>query len=1140
MASDQRSCGNCGHDNRPQARFCEECGRPLAVACSSCGTELRAGARFCDSCGAPFAGARPPPKPPAAEPPRRDPRTYTPKHLTERILTSRNALEGERKQVTVLFADVTGSMELAEQVDAEEWHRLLDRFFEILTEGVHRFEGTINQYTGDGVMALFGAPLAHEDHAHRACYAALQLQTDLRRFAHELKRDRELTFATRIGLNSGEVVVGKIGDDLRMDYTAQGHVVGIAARLQALADPGKVYVSRHTADLVQGFFELESLGDFRIKGVSQPLAVFSLDGVGRMRTRLDVSRARGLSRFVGRQDEMAVLDAALTRAAGGQAQVVGVVADAGTGKSRICAELVERCRARGIAVREARGVAHGRLLPFLPLLELLRDVFSLEENDGAREARQKIAGTMVLLDPRFEEALPAVFEFLGVPDPERPAPVADPADRRRQLFAIIARLVRALGEREPSVLVLEDLHWFDDGTASFLESLVDAISGTKTLLLLNFRPEFRAPWIGKTTYQQLPLLPLGAAAIAELLDELLGRDASLAGLRELIRERTGGNPFYVEEAVLSLVEAGSLEGTRGAHRLVHPLTSLRVPPTVQALLAARIDRLPERERSVLQAAAVIGKQFPESILRRVAAIPDAELDEALRALRARDFLFEEALFPEIEYAFKHPLTQEVAYGTQLVERRKEAHAAVAALFEESEPSRLDEQAALIAHHWQAAGEPLRAARWHRRAAEWSENNAPSSAVAHWRAVRALGAEIEDPAESARLRIEASIGLVRAADYDLVEGAEMESAFEEGRRLAIETGDLDARVRVLLAYSAQVLNTGAFERSEQLLGEAGEAADASGDANLRFVVRGHCGYICVLRGEQRRALEHYEEAFALLGGRVPTDSFFLRRYYGASTNRAMILGESGRLQEAFGEIRQLLEKARDTHDLTYECIAQLCLSRLSLYRGEGREAVEHAEHAIESAERLDALGFRATSRLALASGYFIAGEDEQAIALFEDAAAIATAESVGPNMMLMLHARLAQALFRTGKRERALALATESAGAARSSKRLGAVEAFLAFARVLLASGSERFAEVEEALDAAMAVARQCSGRVYEPLIAEERARLAVQRGDNEVAARAFDEALGLFREIGATGHVRRLEDELAPSAASAGCRGSVR
>jgi class 3 adenylate cyclase/tetratricopeptide (TPR) repeat protein len=1136
MSSAERPCANCGHGNRAQARFCEECGAAFALTCSACGTELRAAARFCDSCGTPVPGtSAPPPKRPA-EPPRRAPRAYTPKHLSDKILTSRSAIEGERKQVTVLFADVTGSMELAEQVDPEEWHRLLDRFFDILTEGVHRYEGTINQYTGDGVMALFGAPLAHEDHAHRACYAALHLQTELRRFAQELKRDRGLTFATRIGLNSGEVVVGKIGDDLRMDYTAQGHVVGIAARLQALADPGKVYVSRHTAELVAGFFQLEPLGEFRIKGVSQPLAVSSLDGVGPLRTRLDVSRARGLSRFVGRQDEMVVLESVLGRAIGGQAQVVGVVAEAGTGKSRLCAELVERCRARGIATREARGVAHGKLLPFLPLLDLLRGIFSLGENDGPREARQKIAGTMVLLDRRFEEALPLVFEFLGVPDPERPAPVADPADMRRQLFAIIARLVRALGEREPSVLLLEDLHWFDDGTASFLDSLVDAIAGTKTLLLLNFRPEFHAPWMDRATYQQLPLLPLGDGAIEELLEELLGRDESVIGLRDLIREHTGGNPFFAEEAVLSLVDAGSLEGMRGAYRLTRALPSLQVPPTVQALLAARIDRLPERERNVLQAASVIGKQFPESILRRVAIIADDQLDEALRALRARDFIFEEALFPQVEYAFKHPLTQEVAYGTQLLETRRRAHAAVAGMLEEQEgeEAKVDKQAALLAHHWQAAGEALRAARWHRCAAEWAENNAPASAVAHWRAVRELAGDIADCAESARLRIAACIGLVRLADYELVSNEEMESAFQEGRDLAVTKGDLDGRVRLLLAYSAQVLETGAFERSEALLAEAHEVADAAGEASLKFVVRGHAGYICVLRGEQKRALEHYDEAFALLGDTVPTDGFLQRRYFGAATNRAMILGESGKLPEAVRKMRWILDKARESNDLTYQSIARLCLSRLSLYRGEGREAVEHAEQAIETTERLGALGFRTTARLALGGAHLVARDHAQARAALEDASTVASAESIGPNQMLMLRARLAEARFHTGDREGALRLAEEAAVAAGGMRRLGAVEAFLSFARLLLASGSDRLTEAEAALDRAVSVARRCSGRVFEPMIGEERARLAGLRDDHDAAERGFHGTLELYREIGATGHARRLAAELAPPAASAG------
>ena len=377
------SCPSCGHSSRSDRRFCAQCGARLARKCAGCGSPVEAGENFCGNCGAALAGVPPPSG-------SRSPAAYTQRPLAEKILTSRSALEGERKQVTVLFADVKGSMELAEQVDPEEWHKILDGFFQILTEGVHRFEGSVNQYTGDGIMALFGAPIAHEDHAQRACYAALHLQQELRRFAEDLRRTRGLGFAARLGLNSGEVVVGKIGDDLRMDYTAQGHVVGLAARMEQLAAPDRIYLTDHTAALVSGFFRLRDLGLFTVKGVREPLRVHELEDVGALHTRLDVSRARGFSRFVGRNDEMAALEAALARTVAGSAQVVGVVAEPGVGKSRLVYEFAERCRARGIAIHHAHGVAHGKLIPFLPVLELLRGYFGVRgghRRSGAQEDR---------------------------------------------------------------------------------------------------------------------------------------------------------------------------------------------------------------------------------------------------------------------------------------------------------------------------------------------------------------------------------------------------------------------------------------------------------------------------------------------------------------------------------------------------------------------------------------------------------------------------------------------------------------------------------------------------------------------------------------------------------------------------------
>ncbi len=1133
--TDERACPTCGHGNRSQARFCEACGKGLESRCVACGNELRAGARFCDACGAAVTDATAPPEParPVATPTRRDPRIHTPQHLAERILSARGALEGERKQVTVLFADVKGSMELAEQVDAEEFYALLDRFFLILTEGVHRFEGTINQYAGDGVMALFGAPIAHEDHAHRACYAALHLLEELRRFSQELKRTRGLPFGVRIGINSGEVVVGTIGDDLRMDYTAQGQVIGIAARLQALADPGKAYVSEHTAELVSGFFQLESLGRYEVKGVSRSLGVFSLEGAGRMRTRLDVSRARGLSRFVGRADEMAVLESALSRAHEGHAQVVGVVAEAGTGKSRLCEEFVERCRDRGLAVRVGRGLAHGRLLALHPLIELLQEVFGLTDRDAPREARQKIAGALVLVDRRLQDSLGLFFDFLGVPDPERPAPVAEPADLNRQLFAAIARLLRALGEREPNVILLEDLHWFDDASVGFIETLTEVVTGTKTLVVANFRPEFRAAWMNQATYQQLPLHPLGAAALDELLEDLLGAEPTLADVRELVRDRAGGNPFFVEEVVQSLVDAGVLEGARGAYRLVAPLGRLRVPPTIHALLAARIDRLPERARRLLQTAAVIGKSFPDPLLRRVATLDDEEIAEGLRTLRQRDLVYEQVLFPKVVYAFKHPLTQEVAYGSQLAESRRVAHGAVARVLEEKEPSKREEYAALLAHHWEAAGEPLPAARWHARAAEKAEMSSPKTAAAHWRSVRRLGDALGDSTDATALRLAACVGLVRAADYDAANDTEAGATFAEGRQLALAVGDHDARVRLLLAYSALVLQRLDYEQSAQLLAEAEAAAAEIDDPQIRFVVRGHAAFACVVRGETLKALELYEQAFAILGDAEPRDDFVLRRYLGALANHWMMRAETGRLDEAAPHIERLLAKAEAVSDMSYQCIAHFCSTRIGLYRGDAAAAIRHARAAIDVAERLGVPSFRAAARGVLGAALLLAGDPPGALAAMEDIERVSGHEALTPFQRLTLLARTAEIHAALGRLGDALALSEEAVRLAATTKRVPAIDAFLGRARVLLAVPDAPADEIERMLDSAAEVARHCAAGVYDAALREERARLARRRGDVDEAARDMEEALRLYRAIGARGHVTRLTASAEPAVSAA-------
>ncbi len=371
------NCTACGFENPGGMKFCGQCAEPLQVAsaCPSCGFENPPGFKVCGECATPIETGS------TSEAPARDARSYTPKHLADKILRSKTNIEGELKQVTVLFADVRRSMDLQESVNAEEWHGIMDRFFRILAEGVHRFEGTVNQYTGDGIMALFGAPIGHEDHAKRACFSALHLSKRIEEYGRDLKRERGLIFSVRMGINSGEVVVGKIGDDLRMDYTAQGHTVSVASRMEELAGPAKIYLTETTQKLAEGYADFDDLGEFTVKGISEPIRVYELLGTGPHKTRFDISQARWLTRFVGRGGEMRTIEEALTRAIDGEAQIVGIVADAGVGKSRLCYEFAERCRARSIPVRTGHAVAHGKSIPLLPIMEFLRGWLDIGETD---------------------------------------------------------------------------------------------------------------------------------------------------------------------------------------------------------------------------------------------------------------------------------------------------------------------------------------------------------------------------------------------------------------------------------------------------------------------------------------------------------------------------------------------------------------------------------------------------------------------------------------------------------------------------------------------------------------------------------------------------------------------------------------
>ena len=598
----------------------------------------------------------------------------------------------------MLFADLKGSMELLADRDPEEARQLLDPVLERLMAAVHRYEGTVNQIMGDGIMALFGAPIAHEDHAVRACYAALAMQEAIRAYADQVRQTHQVEIQIRVGLNSGEVVVRAIGNDLHMDYSAIGQTTHLAARMEQLATPGSILLTTETLRLAEEVVQVKPLGPTPVRGLRQPLEVFELVGAGSPRTRLQAFAARTLTRFVGRQAEVEAMRQAHALAGAGHGQLVAVMGEPGVGKTRLFYEFLCAPWTQGWLLLESQAASYSQATPYHPVRELLNAYFQLGTRDDAGQMRARVTDKLRTLDPALEPTLPAVLALLDVPVDDRTWQALDPPQRRQRTLDALKRLLVRESQVQPVLLVCENLHWIDTETQAFLESLVDSLPTVRLLLLVNYRPEYHHPWGSMTSYVQLRLDPLPPTSTDELLQALLGDDPSLAPLTPLLMARTEGNPFFLEESVRTLVETGLLGGEPGAYRLEQPLHTLHVPATVQAVLAARIDRLPPEEKRLLQTAAVIGTEVPLPLLQAIAELPEDGLHRGLALLQAAEFLYETRLFPEHAYTFKHALTHEVAYGSLLPRAAAGAACPDCRGLEALAGDRVAEQVERLAHH----------------------------------------------------------------------------------------------------------------------------------------------------------------------------------------------------------------------------------------------------------------------------------------------------------------------------------------------------------------------------------------------------------------------------------------------------------
>jgi class 3 adenylate cyclase/predicted ATPase len=849
-------CDKCGSESTSGRKFCAGCGNALSRRCPKCGAQNAPASAFCEDCGNPLA-THPPPTADSS---------HTGLTIPDIRVTPEQAdlpapIEGERKTVTTLFADIKGSMELIEDLDPEEARSLVDPALKLMMDAVHRYGGYVAQSTGDGIFALFGAPLAHEDHPQRALYAALKMQEEMRRYSGRLREAGNQPIETRVGVNTGEVVVRSIATgEGHVEYTPIGHSTSLAARMQALAPTGSIAATDSTRKLCEGYFTFKPLGLSKVKGVRDPVEVYEVTGLGPLRTRLQRAAGRGLSKFVGREREMESLRHAEDLALRGHGQIVAAIAEPGVGKSRLFFEIKNQSK---WMVLETFSVSHGKAISYLPVIELLKSYFRISGEDDARKRREKVSGRILMLDRALEDTLPYLFALLGLNEGDDPLAQMDAQVRRRRMHEAIKRILLRESLNQPLLLIFEDLHWVDAETQDLLNMLVESIGTARVLMLVSYRPEYQHQWGNRTFYTRLRLDPLGQTSAEEMLTALLGDSNELAPLKRLIIEKTEGTPFFMEETVQVLLDEGALV-RNGSMKLTKSLAELKIPPTVQAILASRIDRLPFDAKELLQTLSVIGLEFSLSLIRAVVAKPDDEIDRLLEDLKLGEFIYEQPALRGIQYVFRHVLVRDAAYASLLRTARRQLHGRIADALKAQFPETAALEPESLAHHYTEAGRSLDAIEyWLQAGRRATERSANQEAVRHLR--NGLGLSETLPESTERSRRE--LALLQALSAPLMAttgwGSE-ESArnYTRARELCAMLGETEQLFSILHGQWINHLTRGelriARDVAKQLLVLADQHEDATAIMNTRRML----GWTALLLGDLAEVRPNIDKALEL--------------------------------------------------------------------------------------------------------------------------------------------------------------------------------------------------------------------------------------------------------------------------------------
>jgi class 3 adenylate cyclase/tetratricopeptide (TPR) repeat protein len=943
-------CPHCQFDNREDAKFCKECGNKLERSCPSCGHPYQPGSKFCDECGHTLIL-------PSELPPKPTPKDlsfdekldkiqrYLPKGLTEKILSQRDKIEGERKQVTVMFCDMEGFTALSERLGPEEAYAIMDEVYEILIHKVHDYEGTVNEMTGDGIMALFGAPIALEDAPQRAIRSSLAIHREMARFSDRMKEERGAMLhpKMRVGIHTGPVVVGTLGNNLRVEFKAVGDTVNLASRIEGIADPGTTYVTEDTFKLAEGLFRFEALGDFKVKGKDEAVKTYRVIAPSTRRTRFDVSAERGLTPFVGRERELELLLDGFERSKEGRGQAFSIMAEAGVGKSRLLYEFRKAVVNEDVTFLEGKCLSYSRGVAYHPVIDILKANFDIHEGDGDLDIREKVTRGLNIVGVDETSTLPYFLELLSVKDSGVEKIPQSPEARKELIIEALNRIVLKGSELRPLIIAIEDLHWIDKSSEESFKSLLESIPGARVLLLFTYRPEFIHTWGAKSYHSQLTLNRLSNRESIMMVSHLLGTEAFDRDLEEFILEKTEGIPFFIEELIKSLKDLKIMEREDNKYRMAKDLKEVAIPATIQDVIMARVDSLAEGVKGLLQIVSAVGREFSYYLIKRVTNIAEQELLSQLSVLKDSELLYERGIYPESTYIFKHALTQEVAYNGLLLKKRKDIHEKIAEAIEALYPERLGEHCDLLAYHYGRSANAEKALEFLELANQKAARlNAVEEAKAHFDEAMGLLDTMADTEVNRQWRISFLVNQVEVFGLLL----KLPDYYELLTRYEPMASSLD-NPKIMGAFYVGMgrceLGFGHFDQAIQTLTKAAEIAEASGNAEEAVRAYDQLAWSHVYRGNFDRVLSLKEEVLGKMEQR-----FNLRWYVRALGAASRACSHLGRWDQAVEAAQRALSIAEESSDNSLISFAAWLISLAYSWKGDLSRAVEYGELAVQKA------------------------------------------------------------------------------------------------------------------------------------------------------------------------------------------------